>query len=359
LVYPDVAHLGTHHDDVELSLSWLQPATTLVALCAWAGLGVVAFFSRRRLPLLAFGASFFLVAHVMESTFIPLEMIYEHRNYLASAGVCLLLAYLVLAGAQKLSSEYWRVFVLAPLVLWALMLHLRAMEWSNNDVMTLAAVENHPRSPRAHFFRGEQYLLEHGRSVARGDDLTSQAAWVGLAREQFQHMAVLDPRDVAGPVLLYIVESTYFPQLAAERDWLVELAQTFERAGVMQASDRAALNALADCLLSQVCKASQAQITAFFGQLRSAYPDDAGVLRAHYKMSLRDPALLDVRLELLARMLAVAPTNAAFHYYRISEYSRVSDVAGMYGAVSQWFAADQPRHNLSMIHRLFDLEGKP
>ncbi len=51
-----------------------------------------AFLLRRRYPLLLLAVLFFLVGHSMESTLIPLEMVYEHRNYLPGMLVCLALA---------------------------------------------------------------------------------------------------------------------------------------------------------------------------------------------------------------------------------------------------------------------------
>ena len=47
---------------------------------------------RKRRPLASLGVLWFFGAHALTSTIIPLELVYEHRNYFASLGLCLVLA---------------------------------------------------------------------------------------------------------------------------------------------------------------------------------------------------------------------------------------------------------------------------
>ena len=63
---------------------------------------------RRRYPLLLLALLFFLVGHSMESTVIPLEMVYEHRNYLPGMLVCLAMAAaIVLPAARSKRLSVW------------------------------------------------------------------------------------------------------------------------------------------------------------------------------------------------------------------------------------------------------------
>jgi hypothetical protein len=66
---------------------------------AWTAAGL---FLVRRRPLLAFGLLFFVAGHLIESTLLPLELYFEHRNYLPSLGVMLALAGLVLVRGRVL-----------------------------------------------------------------------------------------------------------------------------------------------------------------------------------------------------------------------------------------------------------------
>ncbi|AFL72215.1 tetratricopeptide repeat protein [Thiocystis violascens] len=70
--------------DIQVSTSLWNPWTTLPAILFWTGwLGLGLYLADKR-PLIAFALIFFLINHAIESTIIPLELAYEHRNYLPS-----------------------------------------------------------------------------------------------------------------------------------------------------------------------------------------------------------------------------------------------------------------------------------
>lgn len=73
------------HDQYPAASSLFDPLWTLPAIAA---LGVVIFLAwryRKRYPVAAMAVLFFFAAHLVESTSIPLELYFEHRNYLPSA----------------------------------------------------------------------------------------------------------------------------------------------------------------------------------------------------------------------------------------------------------------------------------
>jgi tetratricopeptide (TPR) repeat protein len=83
LLYP-VSDRFTMLHDVTVSTGLFSPWTTLPAIVLVLGLPAVAFFLRNRLPLLSFSFLFFWVNHLIEGTVVPLEIVFEHRNYLPS-----------------------------------------------------------------------------------------------------------------------------------------------------------------------------------------------------------------------------------------------------------------------------------
>ena len=44
---------------------------------------------RRQRPLVALGIAWFFAAQLLTATVVPLELVFEHRNYFASLGICL------------------------------------------------------------------------------------------------------------------------------------------------------------------------------------------------------------------------------------------------------------------------------
>ncbi|MCF8079427.1 MAG: hypothetical protein K9K88_09130 [Desulfobacterales bacterium] len=83
LFYP-VSQRFTMLHDVELSTGLLTPWTTLPAILLTTALPISAWLLRKRWPLVSFSILFFWVNHLIEGTIIPLEIIFEHRNYLPS-----------------------------------------------------------------------------------------------------------------------------------------------------------------------------------------------------------------------------------------------------------------------------------
>ena len=73
---------GLFNDQIKASLSLWSPITTLPSLLAIWGLIVGAWLLRRRWPAPALAILFYFVGQSLESTTIPLELYFEHRNYL-------------------------------------------------------------------------------------------------------------------------------------------------------------------------------------------------------------------------------------------------------------------------------------
>ena len=91
LFFPAPWRLSLDHDIV-LSTSLMQPPTTTLAIVFLAGLTVWALWQHKSRPVVAFAVLFFLLNHTIESSVFPLELIFEHRNYLPSLFLFLPLA---------------------------------------------------------------------------------------------------------------------------------------------------------------------------------------------------------------------------------------------------------------------------
>ncbi len=70
--------------DYPVSRSLFSPLTTVVSILFWFALVITAWIKRRQWPVFAWMTAWFLAAHLIESTIIPLEMVFEHRMYLPS-----------------------------------------------------------------------------------------------------------------------------------------------------------------------------------------------------------------------------------------------------------------------------------
>lgn len=145
---PQSATPGLFNDNVTVSRSLFQPLTTLFAVISVLALASAAFLLRRRFPLLAAAVGFFFAGHLLESTTIPLELYFEHRNYLPSALLWLPIGALCL---KLIPSPRPSVLVLALLVaVLASITHMRASTWGDPGAFAITAVQQNPTSQRAH-----------------------------------------------------------------------------------------------------------------------------------------------------------------------------------------------------------------
>jgi tetratricopeptide (TPR) repeat protein len=124
----------------------------MIALAASIG---VALASVRKRPLLAFAALFFLINHAVESSFLPIEMVFEHRNYLPSAFVFWPLVAVGIQLQARLAerqSSFARAlpFLAVGLVLIFLLgTYTRNMDWRNARSLWADTFRKAPQSARA------------------------------------------------------------------------------------------------------------------------------------------------------------------------------------------------------------------
>jgi tetratricopeptide (TPR) repeat protein len=169
--------MGVYHDDQQLSQSLIAPWHTAVAVLGWLGtLGVlVAALWVRAWSLAALGIGFFIVSHLIESTVIPLELYFEHRNYLATVGVSIVLLGLVKEAIRRYESLSLPIIALSTIWVFVLLLPLtyQTSIWSDRSLLTLNAVNKHPNSLRAN--------LEWARLLAERGQITMAIEYVDRA----------------------------------------------------------------------------------------------------------------------------------------------------------------------------------
>lgn len=152
LLLPDLSQLSLYHDDFPISRGLLAPPLTLLALLAWLGLIALAVWSWRRGPWLALAVGWFLVGHSLEASVVPLELVYEHRNYLPSLGLFIALVALLAGLVRRLNLPSRLPAALTVMVILVLAgaTFSRASVWADAPTLAGVGVANNPDSARAH-----------------------------------------------------------------------------------------------------------------------------------------------------------------------------------------------------------------
>ncbi len=159
ILLPDIRAMTLFHDDYVISTSFLSPPSTGVAVVSLVAIIATALWIRCKAPVFAFGVLFFFSSHLLESTVIPLELVYEHRNYVGSWGLLLVGFYYLV----QLASRYHReatALALAASMLAALTVstRIRASYWGNELLLAQYHAHHHPTSVRSLQGAGSAFL---------------------------------------------------------------------------------------------------------------------------------------------------------------------------------------------------------
>ncbi len=196
LYAPDVFPMGLYHDDVVVSTSLFQPASTLYAVLAWCGMAVLLFILMfwRWGRYFALGIAWFLVGHSIESTVFPLELYFEHRNYFPGIGLFLLVGVVFSALVKKWPQLKAPLLVyLACYVLWlASLTGSQVHIWSSHPLLILSHLNGHPNSFRANADMAVQ--MANLGEIAAAQDYSARAFAVSVAGER---VGDHDIRDLA------------------------------------------------------------------------------------------------------------------------------------------------------------------
>ncbi|OGT54522.1 MAG: hypothetical protein A3E01_08870 [Gammaproteobacteria bacterium RIFCSPHIGHO2_12_FULL_63_22] len=280
-IYPSIQEMSIYQDDYVISRSLFDPLSTAIAIVLLLGLGLFAIWVRTRRPLMALGVLWFLSAQLMTATIIPLELVFEHRNYFASFGVCLALADLLLLLADNAT---WRKAGTGIAVLFVLILGLattlRAWEWRDPLSFAISEAGKHPDSPRA--------VYSLGVALANIPDLQPDSPIVAAAFERFDHARQLPKSNILPDQAALVLAARL--NLPLEDEWWVHM-QTRLRDRPLGPQELAALGGLTTCASERRCDFPVDQMMATFQAALShgPNPEVESVLGGYFLNVLRQP----------------------------------------------------------------------
>lgn len=213
IFYPVPNRLSIDHD-VILSTFLFKPWNTLPAILTVFFLVGAGFSLIKKKPSIAFAILFFFLNHIIESSIIPLELIFEHRNYLPS----LFLFFPVSVGIKWLIDYYWEKkismciiivsFVTLLLIALSIGTYTRNMAWATEISLWEDAMEKAPGSARP--------LTNLARQISHGSD--SRIANYDLALKLYEKsLSLTKPRKLINPVTLNNMSGIYLKKGNSEK----------------------------------------------------------------------------------------------------------------------------------------------
>lgn len=156
---PTPQDLSFYHDDFVVSRGLLTPWTTLPCLLILLALTATMVAVRQRRPLLALGIGFYLSCHLLTGTVIPLELVYEHRNYFASYGLLLALFPLLITEPGANFQLVRRVLLGGMFLIWLGLTWFTTTAWGSPLRLAEELATRAPTSPRAQYELGRTYII--------------------------------------------------------------------------------------------------------------------------------------------------------------------------------------------------------
>jgi hypothetical protein len=146
---PLPSHLLFYYDNYPPSTGLLHPITTLYGGLLIFALLVLAALLRKRRPLIALGIGWFFMAHLLTSSPIALELIFEHRNYPALFGLALAFVDACHWLGQHFKSSVPAAIGIVLIVNLCFLTTLRSLTWSSPFLLAQTLADHNPGSQRA------------------------------------------------------------------------------------------------------------------------------------------------------------------------------------------------------------------
>lgn len=214
ILVPVSGAFSVFHDDYPVAGGLFQPAWTAINIAVLILLLGFSFYFRQRIPLLGFAGFWFLAGHLLESSVIPLELYFEHRNYLPLLGPLIFLCKLLydLPGwikTRSLGIALATVWPLAVLVVAVIEIDL----WSKPLLQAHEWARQHPQSKRA-----LNHLLN--LNVIVGEQKQAEDALIKLRQ--------IDTHDIYPSIKSISIANCYENRELPDSQWLA----MFEEAGM-------------------------------------------------------------------------------------------------------------------------------
>ncbi|MEM6580348.1 MAG: hypothetical protein AAF699_03705 [Pseudomonadota bacterium] len=355
MIFPNIGEMGFHHDDIRLSTALMQPATTLLALLAWLMLIVLAWVLRNRFPLLFLAVLFFLVGHSMESSILPLEMAYEHRNYLPSIMLYLLLAYVVVQAGRSTQRLHVSYPVIGVLLILSVLLLVRVQNWSEEVRLAYSNVSNHPESARANHIYANALLRRAREDSDHQLSKQEREETLLVARHYYERIYQVDNRDLAALVMLLYLDSVFFTELQTQVDWRIPIMELLADRR-LQPTDWNALDLFFDFATASDEMVTSTQVQEILDLLRARYPQSADVMQYQYLVQSSQQKSDKDLLLTLDRAQELAPSKKWIYLRKINQQAAVGDIAGVYDTARLWLLNDPQRYHVNELKTLFSAQ---
>ncbi|MDR2688316.1 MAG: hypothetical protein LBB76_00990 [Azoarcus sp.] len=197
IILPHPGSLRFYYDDMTVSTGLFTPWTTAASGLLLVALLLAAWRARKPYPLFALGVFWFFAGHLLTSNIIPLEMVFEHRNYFALFGVLLAIAEGLRHLPIRAALRGVGIAALAAGV--SVMGWLHAAAWGQPLTQAIEQARRAPDSPRA--------AANLGISYYNASQQNPNSPYFHAAEHEFARAARMPTVSITAAVNLVLLDS--------------------------------------------------------------------------------------------------------------------------------------------------------
>jgi len=151
--------------DITVSSGLFQPISTLTSILFILTLIVFSIAYNKTIKIISFSVLFFFINHIVESTFIGLELYFEHRNYLSSIFFYLVISYgliwlykYYINNTRVVMSNFVALFIVGILISEGNATYLRNDVWQTEETLHHDNLLKAPKNIRPRISLSSYYL---------------------------------------------------------------------------------------------------------------------------------------------------------------------------------------------------------
>ncbi|QEP42922.1 hypothetical protein D5085_07170 [Ectothiorhodospiraceae bacterium BW-2] len=250
--------------DFPLSQSLTNPWTTAAAILGLLALLVSGLLNR----YIAVGVLFFLFGHLLESTIFPLELVYEHRNYLPSLGILFLVLLGLIKIKQFLSKKICVVIVGMYIGLNGFTLLSMVSVWSDYDIYLNYLNQTYPNTYATQYKLASIY---YNQAIVEedSDKLYQQAINENTILYAINNSSIT-------PLLRILKLQSQFEDQKIDEQIIADVRRFFTF-NPIRATDATTLIEMLKCQIEQLCQFTAGQVQTIFEPVLSSQKISAKV----------------------------------------------------------------------------------
>lgn len=214
---PVTSEMTFFHDNIAAIVRFSDLRFVLSA-SIWVVLIGVALCVKKNHPIFIFGLLFYFITHFFESTIFPLELVFEHRNYLPYMACSIVAAYTIHLTIAKTKMLLVKRSVVVFMILLCVLLYSRAHHWKDEKNLSTFNVLNNPKSFRTNYHFANFNLRRAGFLGNESDILTS----ISLARQYYQNCLDIKPDNLVALISLLYIDIKYLSAKDADL-WIAKM----------------------------------------------------------------------------------------------------------------------------------------